>query len=262
MPIKCQPAILSPTMCRLPFVFAWLSFAFLNLIIFSIALLYSVVPNIASNFSFSFLGSSSGQLDSSWWQNSTLPIIAFDTPIQRGISVLTSMHRLLIDWLRPSTTMSTVESSVSNFNTALRLVVFIDRVTQILSPRNVRICNFTCPIHSECPKIFGSCTKLWPRFVPPGGRSPVNAYLRHSMTVVLPHPLAPRISVNGGLKAIDFGVKWIIELCDCYKSNKEKWNLPEHLLLQRQNSVHHELKVFRWWTLCMYLYTHCVFNIK
>ena len=33
-----------------------------------------------------------------------------------------------------------------------------------------------------------------------GGKSPVVAYLRHSMTVVLPTPLAPQIKVKGVLK--------------------------------------------------------------
>lgn len=64
---------------------------------FSTSLLYSVVPKIASNFSFSSLSVPNGQLDSSWWQNRTLSMIAFDTPMARHISTSTSAHLITID---------------------------------------------------------------------------------------------------------------------------------------------------------------------
>lgn len=43
--------------------------------------------------------------------------------------------------------------------------------------------------------------KLWP-LLAPGGISPVNAYFRHSMMVVFPHPFWPTISESGELKTI------------------------------------------------------------
>jgi hypothetical protein len=49
---------------------------------------------------------------------------------------------------------------------------------------------------SVCPEIFGSWMKAWP-LLEFGGRSPVVAYLRHSMVVVFPQPLGPMITVRG-----------------------------------------------------------------
>ena len=46
------------------------------------------------------------------------------------------------------------------------------------------------------PMPLGSCTKAWPDLFP-GGRLPVTEYLRASMIVVFPHPLAPTIMVRG-----------------------------------------------------------------
>lgn len=45
---------------------------------------------------------------------------------------------------------------------------------------------------------LGSCTQLCPAVdAPPGGSLPVQAYLRHSMMVVLPDPFCPTIMVKG-----------------------------------------------------------------
>lgn len=51
------------------------------------------------------------------------------------------------------------------------------------------------------PMDRGSWTKLWPDLLP-GGNEPVTAYLRDSIIVVLPQPLAPTMMVRGKQKAM------------------------------------------------------------
>lgn len=65
----------------------------------------------------------------------------------------------------------------------------------ILLPLPVLNLSFTCAFTSFSLAILGSWTNAPPRVL--GGWSPVVAYLRHSMIVVLPLPLCPTITVTG-----------------------------------------------------------------
>ena len=65
----------------------------------------------------------------------------------------------------------------------------------ILFPLPVLNLSFTCAFTSFSLAILGSWTNAPPRVF--GGWSPVVAYLRHSMIVVLPLPLCPTITVTG-----------------------------------------------------------------
>ena len=65
----------------------------------------------------------------------------------------------------------------------------------ILFPFPALNLSFTCALTSFSLAILGSWTNAPPRVF--GGWSPVVAYLRHSMIVVLPLPLCPTITVTG-----------------------------------------------------------------
>uniref|UniRef100_A0A8W7PB69 Uncharacterized protein n=1 Tax=Anopheles coluzzii TaxID=1518534 RepID=A0A8W7PB69_ANOCL len=179
------------------FSFSFSLYSLLILISLSITRLYSVVPKMASNFFFSSFGSSSGQQESSWWQNITLFRMAFETPIASHISLLMSVtrDRVIVTfsfvW---AFSIVMVESIVSNLGFLPLCVIFIDRIAVTVLPVKSFTISFTCPKLSTVLNILGSCTKPTPRFVP-GGTSPVSPYFRHSMMVVLPQPFWPTISM-------------------------------------------------------------------
>lgn len=167
---------------------------------------------MSSNFFFRAAGSDKGQLDSSWWQKMTFSRIALETPSSNGTSSSISEHFVEIVFryspsaARPhlrysselvflqvdqpltlpsppsASVLANIPSSVFILNAPVFFVVtwrFLVAVMRCLLTFQNR--SLTCAFTSFSFAIFGSCTNAPPLVL--GGRSPVVAYLRHSMIV-------------------------------------------------------------------------------
>lgn len=184
----------------------------------------------------------SGQLASSWWQNKTLLMIAFDTPTAVHISSVASLFRLLVDTSRPFSARVIVASSDLNWNFCAFFKTLADLQIVTSTPcefltwtkRNQLLkygmCvnrvwekltrNLTWPNDSAMWRMSGLLMKPMPdlQF---GGVSPVNAYLIHSMIVVFPLPFWPRISVNGEPNMIFYNTQIFHEISTQSKYSKQ-----------------------------------------